>query len=67
MYSELALRSVSWISAVKLRFLDDPFEEVHLIELTEASISHKLMETLAACVEPCFHIRPCWFEQTQQE
>ena len=48
MYNELTLRQVFWISAVKLGILDDPFKEVHLIQLNEAYILGVLTETLAA-------------------
>jgi len=34
--------------------LDDSFKEVHLIHLTEASILHVLMETLALHIEAVF-------------
>lgn len=45
---------MSWISAVKIGLLDDPFKDVHLVHLTEASVLHILMETLAAHFEAIF-------------
>lgn len=54
MNNELALRSVSWISALKVGFFDDPFKEVHLNHFNEARILHGLMETPAAHTERAF-------------
>lgn len=58
---------LSWVSAVKVGILDDPFKEGHLIQLNEAYILWILTETLAAHVEAIFPDQtvPVWADKAR--